>query len=250
MEIKELEKNERKSKLLIKGADVALINSIRRASMNYVPVFAVEDVSIYENSSVMFDEFLAHRLGLLPIKSDVKGYAENDKVKFVLEKEGPATVYSKDIKCTDPKIEVVDKKIPLVKLKKDQKIKLEMDAIMSIGKNNSKFQPIIIGYQNLPVLNYLDDMKESELNEVIKCCPQSLEIKAKKLVLKNQLDCVLCHKCLERIKGKIRLEFDENSFLFNLESHGNYSCKDVLVLASKALENKTEEFKSLLKEAL
>ena len=127
-------------------ADTALANAIRRVVMQDVACFAVEDVSIYENGSVLFDEFLAHRLGMLPIRSDAKGYKLGDSVKMVLQKEGPCTVYSKDIKSTDPKTEVVDKKIPLTKLTKGQKLKLEMKAVMHSGREHVKWQPAVISY--------------------------------------------------------------------------------------------------------
>lgn len=131
----------------LKGVDSAFANAIRRTVMQDIPCFAIEDVSIYENDSVLFDEFLAQRLGLLPIKSDAKGYKIGDSVKLVLEKEGPGTVYSKEIKSTDPKVEVADKKIPLTKLGKDQKIKLEMDAVMHSGKEHVKWQPGVISFE-------------------------------------------------------------------------------------------------------
>jgi len=134
-------------KLEVKGTDTAFVNAIRRTIMRYVPCFAVEDVAIYENDSVMFDEFLAHRLGMLPIKSGAKGYKPGDIVKMVLEKEGPCTVYSKDIKSTDPTIEVADKKIPLTKLGKNQKLKIEMKIVMLSGKEHSKWQPAVASYE-------------------------------------------------------------------------------------------------------
>ncbi len=132
----------------LKGVGPAFANAIRRTVMQGVPCFAIEDVSIYKNDSVMFDEFLAQRLGMLPLKSDAKGYKIGDSVKLVLEKEGPGTVYSKGIKSTDPKVEVSNKKIPLTKLGKDQKIKLEMKAVMHSGKEHAKWQPAVISFEH------------------------------------------------------------------------------------------------------
>ena len=123
------------------------MNAIRRVVMQDVPCFAIEDISIYENDSVMFDEFVGHRLGMLPIKSNAKGYKVGDSVKMVLEKEGPCEVFSKDIKSTDPKVEVSDKNIPLTKLGKNQRIKLEMKAVMQSGREHAKWQPAVISYQ-------------------------------------------------------------------------------------------------------
>lgn len=133
--------------LEIKDASSTFVNAIRRTIMLDIPCIAIEDISIYENDSVMFDEFLAHRLGLLPVKSSAKGYKLGDSVKMVLEKEGPCMVYSKDIKSTDPKVEVADKKIPIVKLGKNHKLKLEMKAVMQTGKEHVKWQPAVVSYE-------------------------------------------------------------------------------------------------------
>ena len=132
--------------LQVTGVDSSFVNAIRRVIMQDVLCMAIEDVSIYENDSVMFDELLAHRLGLLPIKSDAKGFKRGDSIKMVLDKEGPCTVYSKDIKSTDPKIEVADNKIPLVKLGKGQKLKMEMKAVMLSGREHVKWQPGVVSF--------------------------------------------------------------------------------------------------------
>ena len=109
MDVKKISEKGSITKILVKGVDAALMNSVRRTIMNNTPVIAIEDVYIYDNNSVMFDEFLAHRLALIPVKSDPKSYKTGEKVKMILDKEGPCTVYSKDIQSTDPAIEVIDK---------------------------------------------------------------------------------------------------------------------------------------------
>ena len=150
--IKKISEKGSTEKFLVKGASIALMNSIRRSILEDVPCLAIEDVTIYENDSVMFDEFLAHRLGMLPVKTDFKGYKKGDTVKLVLEKEGPCTVYSKDIKSTDPKIEVLDKNIPITRLSKGQKLKIEMNAVAMTGKEHAKWQPAVVGYREVPSL--------------------------------------------------------------------------------------------------
>ena len=136
VEIKNIFEKEGVSKFLISGIDTAMINSLRRTIMSSVPTLAIEKVSIYENSSAMPDEMLGHRLGMLPITTEKKS-PKGESLKLVLEKEGPCTVYSKDIKSTDPKLEIADKKVPLVKLKKGQKIMIEMEAVMGTGKEHA-----------------------------------------------------------------------------------------------------------------
>jgi DNA-directed RNA polymerase subunit D len=248
VEVKEIEKKDRKSRLLLKGIDATLLNSIRRAASKDVPVLAIENVSIYQNDSVIFDEFLAHRLGLLALKTD-KTYKLGDKVKLQLDVSGPDTVYGKDIKSADPKVAVVDKNVPLVKLKKDQRVKMEMEAVMGTGAQHAKFQSAIIGFQQLPIINTSEDCNNCE--DCIKACPVNvLEIKAKKVVLKNQIDCILCGKCRDVCKHKaLALDFDKNAFILNVETHGNMSNAEVLSRAAKALSEKVGEFQKAVKGA-
>ncbi len=248
MNIKKIGEYENGLRLMIKGTDAVFLNSLRRAIAQHVPVLAIEDVSIYENNSVMFDELFAHRLGMLPIKTDSKTYKAKDKVKMVLEKEGPCIVYSKDIKSTDPKIEVIDKKIPLVKLKKGQRLKVEMNAVMNSGKEHAKWCPAIVGFQELPIVSVGKNCNLCE--DCIKACPKNaLEKKGQTIVLKNETDCVLCGACRDTCtKNALNLDYDEGSFIFNIESSGAMSEKEVLLRAVDAIKEKSDEFSSEMKK--
>lgn len=76
MEIRLLEKNKDKSKIsfLIKKTDISHVNSIRRIMTNKVPTMAIEHVEFRKNNSAMYDEVIALRLGLMPLKTDLKSY--------------------------------------------------------------------------------------------------------------------------------------------------------------------------------
>lgn len=126
-------------------APISFSNAIRRIMISEVPTFAIEDVYIYENSSSMDDEILAHRLGLIPIKG--KPLLDTEIITFTLEKEGPCTVYSSDLKSENG--EVAFKNIPIVKLGKGQKIKIECEAVPGIGKVHAKWQPCNAVYKQL-----------------------------------------------------------------------------------------------------
>lgn len=52
------------------GVDVSVANAIRRILIAEVPTVAIETVHIYQNTGVVQDEVLAHRLGLIPFKID------------------------------------------------------------------------------------------------------------------------------------------------------------------------------------
>lgn len=55
------------------GVDAAIANAFRRILIAEIPSLAIEFVYIHNNTSVIQDEVLAHRLGLIPLKGSVKG---------------------------------------------------------------------------------------------------------------------------------------------------------------------------------
>jgi DNA-directed RNA polymerase subunit D len=248
LEIKKLIEENNSLEFLVKGTNKAFINSIRRTAMNAVPILAAEDITIYENSSILFDEFLAQRIAMVPIKTDAKRFKKGEKTKLILEKEGPGTVYSKDIQATDPKIEVVFDNIPLVKLKEEQKIKLEIDAVMGTGKQHAKWQPANLTFRN--TVELLNKTKNEQLmKRIVESCPKEiLEIKAKKIVLKDPLKCDLCRKCEETSKGELEIGFDEKTFIVTVENHGNLKSKEVITSTINVLNEKMEEMKKELKK--
>jgi DNA-directed RNA polymerase subunit D len=183
MEIKQVKKGNRTIKFTIKGINPAFVNGIRRTIQTSVKNFAVEDVNIYENTSVLFNEMLAHRLGMLPIQVDTKTYKKKDKVTLMVEKDGPCTVYSKDIKSTDPKIEIIDKKIPIVKLGKNQRVKIEMEAIVDSAKKHSKWLPGIMSYsydKDVFTIN-VESFGGMEPKELLEQAVEEIKIKTEEL---------------------------------------------------------------------
>lgn len=129
----------------VKGASVAFANLLRRCSIGNVPVFAIDKVTFYDNSSSMFDEYVAHRLGQVPLLSEA-GRA-TDEVVLTLDVEGPSTVYSRDLKSMDSKIKTSLDNIPLLKLLEGQNLRLEAKARRGTGKEHAKFQAGVVAYE-------------------------------------------------------------------------------------------------------
>ncbi|MFA4907609.1 MAG: DNA-directed RNA polymerase subunit D [archaeon] len=248
MEVKCLtEGNGTSAKFLIRGVETALMNALRRTITEDLAVMAIEDVIIYENTGIVFDEFLAHRLGLVPLTTDPKKYKLGEKVTLGLEKEGPATVYSRDIKCTDPKVEPVYKKIPLAKLAKGQKIKLELKAVMGTGKEHAKFVPAIVGYKHVPEIEI--DEKAKNKDEIVKSCPvKILETKAGKVVVKNAWECTLCGNCRD-VGGAefVKIGTEKNNFVLSMELNGQLDAKETVAGAMEILEEKAKELEKEMK---
>jgi len=130
----------------LKGASTALVNAVRRTGMSRVQVFAIDKVTVYENSSSLFDEYIANRVGLIPITTP-DGYTEKDVILFSLDKDGPGTVYSKSLKSADSKVEVANDDIPIIKLAEGQQLRIEAKARLGTAKEHARFQPGILSYE-------------------------------------------------------------------------------------------------------
>ena len=133
------------------------VNALRRLSINQVPTFAIDDVVILENSSVMHDEAIAHRLGLIPLRTDLERFVMPDvcdckstlgcskcRVLLVLDTESQdktKVITSADLVSEDEVVKPVNNEIPIVSLAPGQKLKFEAYARLGTGKNHAKWQP-------------------------------------------------------------------------------------------------------------
>jgi len=106
---------------------------------------AIDAVTFYDNSTAFWDEYLAHRIGLMPIKTPADLPAEVELI-FSLDVEGPKTAYSSDFKCSDKDISMAKEKIIAVTLATNQHLRLEGRAVLGTGRKHAKFQAGIVSY--------------------------------------------------------------------------------------------------------
>ncbi len=262
MEVRLLEKTkDGKVSFLLKNSDVFYANTLRRLMIEEVPVMAIEDVEFRENSSALYDEILAHRLGLIPLKTDLKSYNLPEEctckgkgcakctLKLTLKAKGPGIVYASDLKSKDPKIKPVFPKMPIVELFKDQKIKLEATAILGKGIDHAKFSPGLFFYKNKPVVEISKECDNCGV--CIESCPKNIFVmKNKKVEIDKDklLDCHLCNACLDVCpKNAISVEADDKDIIFNIESFGQLSPREIVVKAVDIFDKKLKEFDKLLK---
>ena len=135
-------KDSEKIAIKLKGVPLQYANALRRVCLNVVPVFAIDTVDIIENTSVLPDEGLAHRLGLIPLKTDLSKYNESDKILLVLDSgtsEETRTVLSGELSSEDESIKPVSEKVPIVQLAPGQKIKVECYARLGRGTEHAKW---------------------------------------------------------------------------------------------------------------
>lgn len=258
VEVLESDAKNNKVVFLLKGASPAIANSVRRSVLQDVPTMAIEDVEFRKNSSILYDEIIAHRLGLVPLTTDLPGYNLQAKckckgsgcascqVKLVLKVEGPAIVYSSDLKSKDPKIKPVFPGMPIVKLLKGQKLELEATAILGTGKTHAKWAPGHIYFKQKPVFK-AGNVKNPE--EVAKACPPGVfEVRHGKLIANETL--VLKYDLAGVVEdvsnGEAKIE-ETDDFVFYLESFGQLSCRQILETAAEAFESELTDFQKLIK---
>ncbi len=256
MNIKILGKTDSEMRFVLENTDAGFANALRRTAMNEIPAMAIESVDFEENTSGMFDEALAHRLGLIPLIFDAKLYnlkseckcdgrgCSSCEARFVLEKEGPCIVRSSDMK-SDSETRPADPDIPIVELLEGQRLKFEAISNLGFGKDHAKWQAAVVGYQNVPSVRVTDASEK-----VVDVCPAHVfESKDRKVRVARELDCILCMRCVEVSDG-VKVSADENSFIFTLESVCGLGAKEIFEKALEELEKKSESFISETKKAL
>ena len=120
-------------------------NAIRRYAIDRIKVLAIDKVIIYENRSAYFDEYIAHRIGQIPLVSTAGKYKVED-VGFYLDVMGPGVVYSEDLKSNNDHVKVAIERIPIVTLAEGQSLRLEAYIKEGIGRDHAKFQASVSSY--------------------------------------------------------------------------------------------------------
>ena len=145
MSLNIISQNEQKVSVKLKGIPLQYANALRRICLNGVPIYAIDTVDMIMNSSVMADEGIAHRLGLIPLKTELSAVEqgnESDKVMFTLD-SGEATetrtVLSGELKSLDDVIKPISDDIPIVTLAPGQTLKLEAYARLGRGTEHAKW---------------------------------------------------------------------------------------------------------------
>jgi len=266
MEVRILEKTDLTA---IEGADTPFVNALRRIMLSEVPSMAIDEVVVIENSSMLHDEILAHRLGLIPLKTDLDTYNLPEecpcksefgcnlcRVALTLEaeaKENTTTVYSRDLHSENPDIIPVSDKIPIAKLAPDQKIKLEAYARLGKGKDHAKWQPVSnCTYRYMPKIR-IDERRCDVCEECVEICPKRVLVSAEKRIeVRNINECTLCQDCVDACPKKppaIQIEWDKSTFILDIESTGALPVERIMLEALNIIDRKSEEFVKQLKAA-
>ena len=259
MQVEVLELTPETLRLLVRGADTAFVNALRRIMIAEVPCMAIEEVGIVENSSVLNDEFLAHRIGLIPLKMDPRILEEEpDKVvRFELSaeaKDRTITVYSGDLKSDDPSVVPLHPNMPIVKLAPGQRIYLIATARLGTGAQHARWQPVSAAtHKYLPVIR-IDTARCTACGRCAEVCPKGvLEKRDATMKVKAILACTMCRDCVDACPlspPAIDVSWEEGSFVMYVESTGVLPPEVILKEATRVLAKKLDSFRRAVEEAL
>jgi len=262
MKIEKLTKTDEKISFLATGISNSLTNSIRRAIYE-IPILAVDSLEISKNDSALYDEILAHRFGLIPLKAPKNFTLRTNctckgkgclkcTASFKLTAKGPCTVYSKDIKTKG--FQPAYDEIPIVILDKEQELELTGEAVLGIGLEHTKFVPGLLWFNDCPQINAknLDSLSKEEKEDFAKICPlKAITLKDNKIII-NNLKCDMCNACVELAKKKEKSSVEiipsSQNFVIFIESFGQISPEEIFSDAINILNKNLDEFAKEIKK--
>jgi len=252
MNVEIIELGDHKARFVLSGATHAFVNSIRRSMLAEVPTLAIDYVNIYDNTSVLFDEQLALRFGLIPLITDLDSYVlpsececggegcSQCQVSLTLSAEGPKVVYSTELVSANPAVMPADV-VPVIKLAEGQRISIEAVARLGTGHDHAKWQAgIACGYKNVPHIVLLEECDGCGIC-VDKCPRGVLVITDDGIDVVDERACSLCRLC-ERVcvLNGIRVETYPDSFICTAESDGSMPITELIIRSADDIKKRAE----------
>lgn len=230
--------------------DVPLANAIRRTLLVDVPSFAIENVFIHKNTSIMHDEQLAHRLGLVPLLIDphpFKIWKQGDHatientIKFRVKVEcrrrvnaprdgeaHPDELYINhkilsghmEYICADGQEKLLNGHVPkpvhddilLCKMRPGQAIDVEMHATKNIGKEHAKWSPVCTAsYRMLPEVSIPKQPDEKDAQKIKNICPADVfDLEEGVIKAARPMNCTMCRECIREESLSQQVELTRN----------------------------------------
>jgi len=255
----------------------SFVNSIRRSLISMVPCLAIHEVDFhmgslgsyvdeksgeekdYESISAMFNEIVAHRIGMLPIPTDEKtieafGDSIGDETKqpdimYSLHKQGPCTVYSGDLEPVngDTSLLINESNVPLVKLSEGQAILVYAKAKMGTANQHTKWQTAVAPrFYQAPTLTVSSGKgSKSVISTVGK---ENFKKKGKNHIIE---DPVKAHEAIKKLEAlwnneeaqkAMAIERNKTHFILEFETTGAMEAKLALEQALKSLDVHCNDF--------
>jgi len=235
IQIEIIELRDESIKFSLSNVDSSFANSLRRMMIAETPIMAIEFVDIKTNTSPLHDEFVAQRLGFIPLTShNVNNYeyfmdckncqggggctscSAKLSLKVMCDTQESMDVTSMHLKSMSPDVRPVQFFSPLnsaeesgvliTKLKRGQEIDLECTARKGLGKDHAKWQPVCVAnFQYEPVITLnpqlLPLLNKEQKIEFVNSCPTrvyGLNKKTEQIQIENSMNCMFCEECARK----------------------------------------------------
>ena len=231
-------RSDRSARLLVRGLTPATANGVRRAIIADVPTFSIDSVRFVENSSVMFDEMVALRLGLVPLTTPLDEFEIGDTVTFKMDVTGPATAYSGDLQSSDSAVVPADDDVPIIELKEGQRLEFEADAVLDTGKDHAKHQGgVAVGYRHLQRVVVEGDADEFDDRES-QIVRGVVETEDGELLHTDEFDNDLTTLYPDK---EVSVEDVPGAFVFHVESDGSMDVEQLFTEAVDTIRDRADE---------
>ncbi|KAJ8979524.1 hypothetical protein NQ317_017672 [Molorchus minor] len=248
-------------KFYIEDTDLSVANSIRRVLIAETPTLAIDWVKLEANSTVLSDEFLAHRIGLIPLVSmklssvynilgtvsapiSVKNVVSNLLWSVKCTDDQTRHVTTADLKSSDPRVIPATSKhrddesseygetdeILIIKLRKGQELKVRAYAKKGFGKEHAKWNPTCgVAFEYDPdnsmrhtLFPKLDEWPKSEYSEL------------------ND----------DQYEARYNWELKPNKFFYNVEAAGQLKPENIVIMGVAMLKEKLSNLQTQLSHEL
>lgn len=263
IEVKELTRERFSGR--IRGVPLPVVNALRRAAQSEVLTMAADYVIFYDNNTVLYDEYIAHRIAMIPLTSDaaLEKYKRPEEcvtdgsrfeedcyatLRLVVERPGETPlsgltemeiIYSDSILSEDPDVKPISGKIPVAVISPGQRIHAEIKARLGRGREHAKWQAATVS-----VLTYVADIRIDwercdNCGDCAAVCPTGALKNVKGRLKVDSERCNLCRQCLKACPaGAIRLSWRDGEYNLMIESSGALHAGRILYEAAKEVRSK------------
>jgi len=165
------------------NTDFFTANSLRRALLSDIETYAPYQIKVIENTSCQTDEYIAHRIGLIPFVPTKFFSEDNNVMKLHVSNR---LVKAEDIYSENPPFETCMKSAPIMKLIEGQTLNIEVYFDTGTAERHARYSPVAaVGFEITP---YTINFEFSSINGE----PPSVHLRKALIKIQNRLNSVKC----------------------------------------------------------